>query len=208
MPDFPLASSVALPALGEPFAKGEIAAELARLHAQATEFWGAIPDAAFFAPLGGGWSPAEILRHLDRSVRPVVQALRLPVPVLWLLFGPARAPSRSLAALREAYRARLAAGLTAGRYAPPPEPPPADPAAARRELMARRDLRARALLAAIGPWEERDLDRCRLPHPGLGKLTVREMLLFTLLHEHHHLEGAARKLGGADERAALDPTRS
>ena len=35
-------------------------------------------------------------------------------------------------------------------------------------------------------WSERALDRYRLPHPLLGRLTVREMLLFTLYHSVHH----------------------
>ena len=35
-------------------------------------------------------------------------------------------------------------------------------------------------------WGELALDRYRLPHPLLGRLTVREMLLFTLYHSVHH----------------------
>jgi hypothetical protein len=37
------------------------------------------------------------------------------------------------------------------------------------------------------------LDRLRLPHPGLGLLTVREMLLFTLYHNTHHVLGVERR---------------
>ncbi len=42
------------------------------------------------------------------------------------------------------------------------------------------------LLAAMDRWRDSDLDRLRLPHPLLGKLTVREMLYFTLYHNAHH----------------------
>jgi uncharacterized damage-inducible protein DinB len=120
------------------------------------------------------------------------------VPVIWLIWGPARTPSRDYLAVRDAYHRRLADGLTAGRFAPRPEPVPSAPAPARRELMARRELRARALAAAIEGWGESDLDRCRLPHPGLGKLTVREMLLFTLYHNLHHVQNVARRFDGVD----------
>jgi hypothetical protein len=187
-----LASSP-VPVVGTPHAKGEIVGELASLHAQSTAFWGRFSDDEFFVPLGEAWSPADNLRHLDRSIKPLTQALRLPVPVIWLLFGPARAPSRGFVEIREVYRGRLAEGVTAGRFAPPPEPAPASPGIARQELMARRELRARALSAAIDRWEERDLDRCRLPHPALGKLTVREMLLFTVYHNLHHVLNVARR---------------
>jgi uncharacterized damage-inducible protein DinB len=38
------------------------------------------------------------------------------------------------------------------------------------------------------------LDRLRLPHPALGKLTVREMLFFTIYHNIHHVENVVRRL--------------
>lgn len=186
-----------VPAVGEPHARGEIVAELGALHEQSTAFWSRFDDREFFAPLGAAWSPADNVRHLDRSIKPLTQALRLPVPVIWLLFGPARTPSRRYTEVRDAYRARLAEGVTAGRYAPPPVPAPESPASARRDLMARRELRARALVAAIERWEENDLDRCRLPHPALGKLTVRETLLFTVYHNLHHVLNVAGRLDGS-----------
>jgi hypothetical protein len=53
----------------------------------------------------------------------------------------------------------------------------------------------------MGGWSERQLDRIRLPHPVLGKLSVREMLFFTLYHNQHHIEAVKRRLtrfsGGA-----------
>ena len=198
------AATSALPTVGEPFTKNEIVDELRALHASSTAFWNRFDHAEFFAPLGAAWSPAENVRHLDRSIKPLTQALRLPVPVIWLIFGPARRPSRGFIEIRAAYRAELEAGLTAPkRFVPPPEPTPAEPAdlaEARRVLMVRRDLRAQALLDAIEEWDERNLDRCRLPHPapGLGKLTVREMLLFTVYHNLHHVLNAARRASAAD----------
>ena len=40
----------------------------------------------------------------------------------------------------------------------------------------------------LGNWSEKDLDKYKLPHPLLGKLTVREMLFFTIYHNEHHLK--------------------
>ena len=37
-------------------------------------------------------------------------------------------------------------------------------------------------------WTEKDLDKYRIPHPVLGKLTVREMMFFTINHNYHHLK--------------------
>jgi hypothetical protein len=49
------------------------------------------------------------------------------------------------------------------------------------------------LVAQAGRWSEADLDACRLPHPLLGRLTVREMLLFTQYHEVHHVANVERR---------------
>jgi len=46
----------------------------------------------------------------------------------------------------------------------------------------------------MGDWSELQMDRIRLPHPVLGKLSVREMLFFTLYHNQHHLDAAKRRL--------------
>jgi len=49
------------------------------------------------------------------------------------------------------------------------------------------------IAAALDGWSERALDRLRLPHPALGKLTVREIVLFTLYHNIHHATNVARR---------------
>lgn len=46
----------------------------------------------------------------------------------------------------------------------------------------------------IENWSEADLDRYRLPHPLLGKLTVRDMLLFTVQHLAHHASKVEERL--------------
>ena len=48
-----------------------------------------------------------------------------------------------------------------------------------------RDLIKR-LSARVDRWSDEDLDNTLLPHPLLGKLTVREMLFFTIHHVQHH----------------------
>jgi hypothetical protein len=63
--------------------------------------------------------------------------------------------------------------------------------------MATRETLANQLADVVGHWREEDLDRYRLPHPLLGKLTVREMLLFTVYHNYHHPRSLAARLSGA-----------
>jgi len=42
------------------------------------------------------------------------------------------------------------------------------------------------LIAKISNWKDEDLDHFLLPHPLLGKITLREMLYFTDFHILHH----------------------
>lgn len=43
------------------------------------------------------------------------------------------------------------------------------------------------LIKSIQKYSEQELDQTILPHPLLGKITLREMLYFTIYHvEHHH----------------------
>jgi hypothetical protein len=43
------------------------------------------------------------------------------------------------------------------------------------------------LIRKVLSYREGKLDHYILPHPLLGKLTLREMLFFTIYHNEHHL---------------------
>lgn len=180
---------------GHPPSRDELIGDFAALRAEGLDFWRSIDDAVFWTAPAPGWSPADNVRHLILSTRPVALALRVPRLALGALFGTSVAPSRAPAALRTAYLERLAGGGSAGGYAPRTLPPPAEPATARRRLLERCAATLGALERAVRPWDEAALDRYRLPHPLLGRITLREMLLFTLLHFDHHRDKVAARLG-------------
>jgi DinB family protein len=183
------------PPVAEPFDRDEILRDLAAVRAWSADFWRAIPGDAFFAPIGDGWSPADHVRHLVKSNRPVAMALGIPRFVLRLRFGGARTPSKRYSELVATYHAALGGGLKAGRYAATPLSAARQTPAQREESLALLDASMADVIAQVGRWSERALDRLRLPHPGLGPLTVREMVLFTLYHNTHHVMGVARGRG-------------
>ncbi len=183
----------------EPRSHRDIVETLEALATHGIDAWRTDAD-VFFAPLGDSWSPADNVRHLTKSTAPVARALALPQIVLRGLFGRADGSSRSYPDLVSTYRAALEAGGRAGRFAPDPVPPPDDPIAGRERILDDgRDAIARLILAAER-WSDPDLDRFRLPHPLLGKLTVREMLFFTIYHHSHHRSIVARRLEPRDAR--------
>jgi len=179
---------------GEPASGVELAAALAGLQAESERYLATLPTLVFLAPQGPKWSPADHVRHLAKSTFPLVRALSLPRPLLFVLFGPRRGASRTFPTVREVYRTRLAAGASAGRFAPTPRPIPADREAWRTQVMTSWRGAHEALVARLAGWPESALDRYRLPHPLLGKLSVREILFFTLYHNAHHLRLVASRV--------------
>ncbi|HKH44869.1 MAG TPA: DinB family protein [Thermoanaerobaculia bacterium] len=195
----------------EPFGGEEIVRELRALHARSRDFWSSFSITEFFHPLGGAWSPADNVRHLLKSNRPVLRALSTPKILLALRFGAGLRASRTYSEVRERYLTRLAEGVTAGRFAPKPLASSDQNEEQRSALMADLDQVSEHLTGAVSGWREWQLDRLRLPHPALGRLTVREMLFFTLYHNLHHVRNVERRLmlePGAEPGASVHRSSS
>lgn len=134
-----------------------------------------------FAP-EGKWNAAQQADHIRMSVRPLNQALSLPAFIIRMLFGKANRPSRSYDELVARYRQKLQAG---GR-APSRFQPKGCSYAGRVDLAKSLMREVEGVARKIGRFSEEDLDRLILPHPLLGKVTLREMLYFTIYHVGHH----------------------
>jgi hypothetical protein len=131
----------------------------------------------------GKWSAGQNLDHLIRSIKPLQLAYSLPKFILWILFGKANRPSKNYEVLVAKYKVKLAAG---GRASGPFIPP--DISFEKKSgLIKKYENQKKKLVAKIEAQDEEDLDRYILPHPLLGKVTLREMLFFTVYHNEHHL---------------------
>jgi hypothetical protein len=177
----------------EPASSTQIVATLERVQEESVAYWSAFDTSAFFAKIDGHWSPAENVRHLIKSIRPVTKAISLPRLVLRIMFGAPRRNSTPWPEIQTRYLGLLDAGGNAGRFAPS-EREETDLGAAKARIMSQFVQVNRDLRTAIAKWPDRLLDRYQLPHPLLGKLTLREMLIFTAYHQMHHLDGVKRRL--------------
>ncbi|MFL6247080.1 MAG: DinB family protein [Thermoanaerobaculia bacterium] len=178
----------------EPATATQIIATLERVQEENVAYWSGFETSEFFAKIDGHWSPAETVRHLIKSIRPVTKALSLPRLVLRFMFGAPRRESARWSDIQARYLGLLEAGGKAGRFAPS-EREEQDLEAGRTRIMSQFVQVNRDLRAAVARWADRSLDRYQLPHPLLGKLTLREMLIFTAYHQIHHLEGVKRRRG-------------
>lgn len=150
-----------------------------------------LSDADYMLAKNGKWTAGQQLDHIRRCVQPVALAFGLPSWVLRLLFGKANRASRSYEALVEKYQQKLAAGYGAsGRFVPPPTIKLAD----REKLATELERQVRLLNRRWRTYSENQLDTLLLPHPLLGKLTLREMLYFTAYHVEHHRKAVESNL--------------
>lgn len=140
------------------------------------------PEASFEENPAGKWSVGQQLDHLIRSVKPVNLAMRLPKWLLRIAFGKPNRPSRTYEALVEKYLQKLGAG---GK-APATFVPPTIALSQKEHLLGVYEKQKQKLLESANRWTEADLERYLLPHPLLGKLSLKEMLFFTIYHTGHH----------------------
>jgi hypothetical protein len=184
-----------VPPMPQAYHRAEVANSLRSLCSASELYWNAMSAEEFARPLGGAWSPAVTVRHLTKSVRAVSFGMRVPKLLLRFSFGVTKRASRSLDTIISEYHGALRMGGKAGRFAPRAAHVPLDLGAYRRGILtAHRAAIEQVALQALN-WKRWQIDRLRLPHPLLGKLTVREMLLFTLYHNLHHVQVVARRRG-------------
>ncbi|HQU35607.1 MAG TPA: DinB family protein [Anaerolineales bacterium] len=145
-----------------------------------------IPAGKFFHREGEVWSASDNVDHLIRSHKPIALALKLPRLTLRTMFGAANQPSRSYEAICGVYKDTLAAGgVASGKYLPNQQTP-AKPEVAKMELLNQFSKASADVVSVAEKWNEDDLDGYLLPHPLIGKLTIREMLYFTIYHNLRH----------------------
>jgi len=134
----------------------------------------------------GKWQAGQHLNHLIQSTAPVSKAMKLPAFALRYKFGKPNRPGRSYDQLVQRYQEKLAA--ITGAQAPSRFLPDKIAESDKAERIARFRKEKEKLSKQISNWSEAKLDKCLLPHPLLGKLTLREMLFFTNYHTQHHLK--------------------
>jgi tRNA G37 N-methylase Trm5 len=138
-------------------------------------------DAFEFAPQGK-WNAGQQLDHLIRSMKPLNLAYALPAFILKWRFGKANRPSKTYTGLVEKYESKLIGGARAtGQFIPKAIAYPE-----KDKLIAIYENEKQRLVKKVSKYNEANLDKYILPHPLLGKLTLREMLYFTIYHNIHH----------------------
>jgi hypothetical protein len=166
--------------------KNEIISSLQDSAHRAQVWFEALPADQFFTRQGEVWSPSDNVDHMIRAIKPIIKALKLPRVALQTLFGKPDKPSRTYEEICAIYGHEIAQGARAGGSFLPDQATPAQPGEKKAELLAQLSTTIEKLVSVIETWEEDQLDESQLPHPIIGKITVREMLFFTIHHNLRH----------------------
>jgi len=151
------------------------------------DWFTAISAEDFFIRYGEAWSASDNVDHLIKSHQPLAKALKLPKITIRAMFGKPQRPSLAYEELCQAYLEEIARGAQAsGRYLPDQENPSSASETRKRQLIDQFSKVSAQLVSVMEKWEDNELDEYLLPHPILDKLTIREMLFFTIYHNLRH----------------------
>lgn len=152
------------------------------------------PDEDFGKGPDGKWTMGQHVVHLISSAKPLNKGLRVPKVVVKSMFGTNNRVERSFSGVVERYKKKLSlGGQASGKYIP--KPVPVEKKAA---LLEELENEGKRLAKAMGKWNEEQLSKFLLPHPLLGKVTIREMMFFTVYHMDHHLTILKRDMALVD----------
>lgn len=139
-------------------------------------------ESEFRQVVRGKWNASQHADHLNRSLLPLIIALRLPSVFTLLIFGKSKHLSCSYEELVAKYRSKLASGSKAVR----PFIPSKFTFKSKEILIKKLNTNLKVLIRILEGYHENQLDEILLPHPILEKITLREMLYFTIYHAEHH----------------------
>ena len=168
----------------------EIIEKLKQNHIRLVDMVTGLDEKDFAAAPPGKWTAGQQLDHIYLSLKPLTMALGLPKLAPKILFGTSNRPPRDYDAVVEKYHKALEkGGVAPSNFVPKPIYYKDKDA-----LAAKLKSNLSKLISNLGRYSEEDLDKLLLPHPLLGKMTIREMLYFTIYHSEHHYNAALKNL--------------
>lgn len=143
-----------------------------------------LSDTDFFKLQNNKWNAAQQIEHLAWSHFITNSIFSTPKSVLKLLYKINQRTNFSYEDIKLQYQQKLATGSKSAIIFHP-----------KLTLLKKRNLinsfsksAQQKLLNNLKDITENDLDLYLVPHPIIGKITIREMMFFTIYHNEHHLK--------------------
>ena len=164
--------------------KTDIGKLLITNHHKFVETITSVPDAQFELQPNGKWSTGQQLEHIIKSVTPVDTAFGLPRFVLKMKFGLSNRKIKSYDELVKQYLKVL--DDNRGYVLPKRFAPDTVEVKSKNKKLDQLKKLVDSLVSRLSKYPEKEFDELILPHPVMGKLTLREILFFTAYHAEHH----------------------
>lgn len=152
------------------------------LEHQPKELWTKGPE--------GKWTTGQHALHLLQSIKKLNDALSLPRLILKYKFGIANREVRDFNTVTNRYQERLAeaSGATFKNSRNMKIPPLSD----KNYIITRLQMENKKLQYKTTKISDADLDKLVLPHPLMGKMPLREIIMWTAYHVLHHTKTLAK----------------
>ena len=164
--------------------KQEIIASIAKNHKAFIKKISDLSDTDFMKKPNGKWTAGQQLEHILKSVIVVSRAFEVPKSVLADKFGLSNKSSRDYKSIVNDYLITLEQNPNyklEKRFSPEEVN-----LKEKNEKLIKLENIACNLEKNIENYSEDELDTYMLPHPVMGKFTLREVLYFTAYHVLHH----------------------
>ncbi|MCB0399198.1 MAG: DinB family protein [Winogradskyella sp.] len=139
----------------------------------------------------GKWTQGQQALHLLQSIVPLNNALSLPKFLIRYKFGKANRPVRDYDAIVNRYHERLkeAKGMTFKGSQNMKVPSINE----KQYILNRLQTESKKLQYKTKKISDKNLDTLILPHPLMGKMPIREIIMWTAHHVEHHTETLKNK---------------
>ncbi|MFC4721824.1 DinB family protein [Geojedonia litorea] len=133
----------------------------------------------------GKWTTGQQTLHLLQSIKPLNDALSFPKFILRYKFGKANRPVRDYQTVVSRYQERLK-NVPEGIVSPFSKGMRVPKLSDKKYLLNRLQVESKKLQYKTRKLSDVNLDTLILPHPLMGKMPVRELLMWTAYHVEHH----------------------
>ncbi|MDF1696113.1 MAG: DinB family protein [Saprospiraceae bacterium] len=134
----------------------------------------------------GKWTTGQHVLHLLQGAKPLNRAMGLPMFFLWYKFGKANRGPRTYDTVEHKYKTKLAAAVNV--ISPFSKNMPDTPPEGKQDIIAQLSRQKDILLKKIKRISEKNMDTYLIPHPLLGRMLIREMIMWNAIHVDHHLD--------------------
>lgn len=176
-----------------PQTKTEIQAELNKAFDKLGEVVLAMNTAEYATePYNDKWSAAGHFEHIMLSNAASATALKQPA-AFFAQFGKLDRSENNYEQVVANYqeRSKNVVLKPSSKYAPTP-----GVTKPREELLTSWKMVQTKLNERLEKWSDEDLKTAVLPHPATGLMTMKEMMLFTIYHTYHHIDGMEKAARG------------